>query len=105
MILNIKNPDLSRSYTFIGRPKRGPKSPALQAEVGSDCGPLRWLRGPHHGPTNRPSVTMDPPRVSDSAAGDFGATLDARFWAPIFYLPILGSDAESHFEAPKSPPG
>ena len=38
MILNIKNPDLSRSYTFIGRPKRGPKSPALQAEVGSICG-------------------------------------------------------------------
>ena len=63
------------------------------------------MRGPQLGPPNRPSVTGDPPRVSDSEAGDFGVTLDARLWALKFYLPILRPDAESHFGAPKSPPG
>ena len=38
MNLISRNRDLSRSYTFIGRPKSGPKRQALQAEWGSIWG-------------------------------------------------------------------
>ena len=57
------------------------------AYLGSILGP--W-RGPHFGRPNRASGAGDPLRVTDLAAGEFGARQDVRLLAPKLCSPILG---------------
>ena len=58
----------------------------IGVHLGSLLGPSR---GPHFGLLSRPSVTGNPFRLVDFAAGDFGAHQDGRFRAPKFYFPVL----------------